>query len=76
MDTYQVEKTFNLGNDVNDQQLGCLWQGNDLITISLRGDLIFLDEANPIKPKKVSSIYSLSEWNGVIICATPGAVWP
>jgi len=53
MDTYQVEKTFNLGNDVNDQQLGCLWQGNDLITISLRGDLIFLDEANPIKPKKV-----------------------
>jgi len=53
MDTYQVEKTFALGNDVNDQQLGCLWQGNDIITISLRGDIIFLDEDNIAKPKKV-----------------------
>jgi WD40 repeat protein len=53
MDTYQVEKTFTMGNDVNDQQLGCLWQGSDLISISLRGDIIFLDEANPAKPKKV-----------------------
>jgi len=53
MDNYQVEKTFTFGSDVNDQQLGCLWQGNDLISISLRGDIIFLDENNVDKPKKV-----------------------
>jgi len=52
-DSRRVEATFTFGADVNDQQVGCLWQGTDLISISLRGDINFLDEANPSKPRKV-----------------------
>lgn len=52
-ESLKCEVTFTFGSDVNDQQVGCLWQGNDLISVSLRGDINFLDEANPAKPKKI-----------------------
>lgn len=45
--------TFNLGTDLNDQQLGCLWQGNYLLSLNLAGDISVLDEANPGRPKQI-----------------------
>ncbi|KAF5901470.1 WD repeat-containing protein 1, partial [Clarias magur] len=42
--------TFKLGNDVLDQQLGCLWQKNHLLSISLSGYINYLDKNNPNKP--------------------------
>lgn len=42
--------TFKLGADVQDQQLGCLWQKNHLLSISLSGYINYLDKNNPNKP--------------------------
>ncbi|XP_053560114.1 WD repeat-containing protein 1 [Bombina bombina] len=45
--------TFKLGSDVLDQQLGCLWQNNYLLSISLSGYINYLDKNNPNKPLRV-----------------------
>jgi len=47
-------QTFScFGNDVNSQQVGALWQGEDIITISLSGAINLLDPHNPDKPRVV-----------------------
>ncbi|GFR93190.1 actin-interacting protein 1 [Elysia marginata] len=48
-----VETEFVLGKQVNDMQLGCLWQGNNMITVSLSGYINYLDPENPNQPKKI-----------------------
>ncbi|XP_038647578.1 WD repeat-containing protein 1 [Scyliorhinus canicula] len=52
--------TFNLGSDVLDQQLGCLWQNNHLMSVSLSGYINYLDKANPSKPLRVLKGHSKS----------------
>ncbi|XP_078070971.1 WD repeat-containing protein 1 [Mustelus asterias] len=52
--------TFNMGSDVLDQQLGCLWQNNHLLSISLSGYINYLDKANPSKPLRVLKGHSKS----------------
>ncbi|CAL8338107.1 unnamed protein product [Lota lota] len=52
--------TFNMGNDVMDQQLGCLWQKDHLISISLSGNINYLDRNNPDKPLRVIKGHSKS----------------
>jgi len=47
------ETTFTFPNHVDHQQLGCLWQGEHLITVSLNGNINFLDRNNPDKPLRV-----------------------
>ncbi|KAM3877916.1 WD repeat-containing protein 1 [Diretmus argenteus] len=42
--------TFNMGTDVMDQQLGCLWQKDHLLSISLSGYINYLDKNNPDRP--------------------------
>lgn len=42
--------TFNIGADVMDQQLGCLWQKDHLLSISLSGYINYLDKSNPDRP--------------------------
>lgn len=42
--------TFNMGGDVMDQQLGCLWQKDHLLSISLSGYINYLDKSNPDRP--------------------------
>lgn len=42
--------TFTMGTDVNDQQLGCLWQKEHLLSISLSGFINYLDRNNPDRP--------------------------
>ncbi|KAF7248304.1 WD repeat-containing protein 1, partial [Varanus komodoensis] len=48
-----IVNTFNMGSNVLDQQLGCLWQKDHLLTISLSGYINYLDENNPDKPLRV-----------------------
>jgi len=45
--------TFKMGEGVEDQQVGCLWSGPHLISVSLSGFLNFLSLDNPAGPKKV-----------------------
>jgi len=39
-----VKTTFNVGNSVNDQQLGNLWQNDWLLSVSLGGNINYLDK--------------------------------
>eukprot|EP01127_Copromyxa_protea_P004274 TRINITY_DN14155_c0_g1_i1.p1 TRINITY_DN14155_c0_g1~~TRINITY_DN14155_c0_g1_i1.p1 ORF type:complete len:605 (-),score=163.75 TRINITY_DN14155_c0_g1_i1:74-1654(-) len=52
--------TFTFGTDLTDQQLGCLWQGNHILSLNLNGDISVLDEANPSQPKKVIMGHSVA----------------
>eukprot|EP01132_Coremiostelium_polycephalum_P005137 gene5137-6397_t len=51
--TGECTKTFTFGNETADQQLGCLWQGDSLLSINLEGEISFLNEVDPSKPLKV-----------------------
>jgi WD40 repeat protein len=42
-ETRACVSTINFGKEVEDQQVGCLWQGDYLISLSLRGDLSYID---------------------------------
>uniref|UniRef100_A0AAQ4QDI1 WD repeat domain 1 n=1 Tax=Gasterosteus aculeatus aculeatus TaxID=481459 RepID=A0AAQ4QDI1_GASAC len=52
--------TFNLGTEVTDQQLGCLWQNDHLLTISLSGYINYLDKNNPNRPIRTIKGHSKS----------------
>ncbi|KAJ3104909.1 hypothetical protein HDU97_008767 [Phlyctochytrium planicorne] len=39
----EVVNTFTLGDSIDDQQVGCLWQGKNLLSVSLSGDINYLD---------------------------------
>jgi len=43
VETRACVSTINFGKDVEDQQVGCLWQGDYLISLSLRGELSYID---------------------------------
>lgn len=51
-----VVNTFNMGSNILDQQLGCLWQKHHLLTVSLSGYINYLDENNPNKPLRVIKV--------------------
>ncbi|CAH0402542.1 unnamed protein product [Chilo suppressalis] len=44
---------FNMGSNVENQQVSCLWQGNNLLSVSLSGVINYLDVDNPDKPRQV-----------------------
>uniref|UniRef100_UPI0037E83644 WD repeat-containing protein 1 n=1 Tax=Semicossyphus pulcher TaxID=241346 RepID=UPI0037E83644 len=52
--------TFNMGSDLTDQQLGCLWQKDHLLGISLSGYINYLDKNNPDRPIRVIKGHSKS----------------
>ncbi|XP_035518224.1 WD repeat-containing protein 1 [Morone saxatilis] len=52
--------TFNMGTDVTDQQLGCLWQKDHLLSISLSGYINYLDKNNPDRPIRTVKGHSKS----------------
>ncbi|XP_056129514.1 WD repeat-containing protein 1 [Lampris incognitus] len=52
--------TFNMGTDVVDQQLGCLWQKDHLLSISLSGNINYLDKNNPDRPLRTIKGHSKS----------------
>ncbi|XP_056633102.1 actin-interacting protein 1 [Diorhabda sublineata] len=53
VETRQVVSQFILGSTVDDQQVSCLWQGNYLLTVSLRGFINYLDVNDPNKPLRI-----------------------
>lgn len=44
---------FTFGTSIDDQQLGCLWQGDYLLTLSLSGNINYLDMNNPSTPRRI-----------------------
>lgn len=52
-----------MGTEVCDQQLGCLWQKDHLLSVSLSGYINYLDKNNPNKPLRVIkvSVWSTGE---------------
>lgn len=57
--------TFNMGSNVCDLQLGCLWQKDHLLSISLSGYINYLDKNNPDRPLRVIKV-SVSRTEGTI----------
>ena len=51
--TQQVITTFKFGNTVENQQLGCLWQGNYLLSVNLSGHITYLNENDASQPIRV-----------------------
>ncbi|XP_041368870.1 WD repeat-containing protein 1-B-like [Gigantopelta aegis] len=51
--TKSVVTEFKMGTDLMDMQVGCLWQGNFILTVSLSGFINYLDINNPAKPYRV-----------------------
>ncbi|XP_068133607.1 WD repeat-containing protein 1 [Hyperolius riggenbachi] len=52
--------TFTFGTETLDQQLGCLWQKDYLLTVSLSGYINYLDKNNPSRPQRVIKGHSKS----------------
>ncbi|KAL0269939.1 UNVERIFIED_CONTAM: hypothetical protein PYX00_007514 [Menopon gallinae] len=53
IETKSVVSEFNMGNQVEDQQVSCLWQGQFLLSVSLSGFINYLDVNNPQKPFRI-----------------------
>ncbi|XP_070539814.1 WD repeat-containing protein 1-like [Ptychodera flava] len=49
----QIVTEFVLGSEVCDQQVGCLWQGDYLLSVSLSGNINYLDKNNPTTPLRI-----------------------
>ncbi|XP_029948209.1 WD repeat-containing protein 1 isoform X1 [Salarias fasciatus] len=52
--------TFNMGTQVMDLQLGCLWQEDHLLSFSLSGYINYLDKNNPDRPIRTVKGHSKS----------------
>lgn len=53
VETMQRTVTFNMGNAVENQQVSCLWQGKNLLSVSLSGVINYLDVDNPDTPRQI-----------------------
>jgi len=53
VETKSVVTEFNMGSNIEDQQVSCLWQGQHLLSVSLAGHITYLDPSNPGKPRRV-----------------------
>jgi len=53
VETQKSISTHTMGNDTEDQQVGCLWQGNHLLSVSLNGKINYVDRNNNDKPLRV-----------------------
>uniref|UniRef100_A0A0V0G6W9 Actin-interacting protein 1 n=1 Tax=Triatoma dimidiata TaxID=72491 RepID=A0A0V0G6W9_TRIDM len=53
VETKTVVSEFIMGNQVEDQQVSCLWQGQHLLTVSLSGFITYLDVNDPNKPIRI-----------------------
>lgn len=51
--TGNVVTTFKFGNQLENQQLGCYWAGDSLLSINLAGHITYLDRNSPDKPIQV-----------------------
>eukprot|EP00002_Diphylleia_rotans_P007623 TRINITY_DN17282_c0_g1_i1.p1 TRINITY_DN17282_c0_g1~~TRINITY_DN17282_c0_g1_i1.p1 ORF type:complete len:608 (+),score=126.31 TRINITY_DN17282_c0_g1_i1:71-1894(+) len=53
--TGRVISTFTYAENatLDHQQLGCMWQGENILTVGLNGEIAYLDLQNPSKPLRV-----------------------
>ncbi|XP_048746306.1 actin-interacting protein 1-like [Ostrea edulis] len=49
----ELVQTFEMGKAVEDMQVGCLWQGDNILTVSLSGFINYLDLNNPSTPRRI-----------------------
>jgi hypothetical protein len=40
-------RTYQFGTDLKDQQVGCLWSGKNILSVSLSGQISYLDRDAP-----------------------------
>ena len=52
-----------MGNELEDQQLGCLWQGDYMLSVSLSGHINYLDKNNPTTPLRVVKVSDRCNYN-------------
>lgn len=52
-ETGQCVSTFQFEKTTENQQLGCLWQGNYLLSVNLAGEITYLDKNNTSTPQRV-----------------------
>lgn len=45
-----------MGSNIEDQQVGCLWQNDWLLSVSVSGNINYLDRNNPDKPLRILSV--------------------
>ena len=57
--TLIIFSEFTFGSAIEDQQLGCLWQGDYLLTVSLSGNINYLDINNPTCPKRILKVLNV-----------------
>ena len=53
VETQKSVSTHTMGKDTDDQQVGCLWQNNHLLSVSLSGLINYVDRNNSDKPLRV-----------------------
>ncbi|XP_011196432.1 actin-interacting protein 1 [Zeugodacus cucurbitae] len=53
VETRELVTEFIMGTTVDDQQVSCLWQGEHLLTVSLSGNISYLNVEDPSKPLRV-----------------------
>ncbi|GAU92570.1 hypothetical protein RvY_04633 [Ramazzottius varieornatus] len=51
--TGQVVQEFQFGEDLESMQLGCLWQGQHILSVSLGGFIYYLDKNDANKPIRI-----------------------
>ena len=49
-------REWTIGNTVDDMQVGCLWQGNYLLSVSLSGHINYLDQNDSSKPCRIIKV--------------------
>jgi WD40 repeat protein len=53
IETRKCVTVFKMGDQVEDQQVGCLWSGQHMISVSLSGFINYLDPNNPDTPRLI-----------------------
>jgi len=53
LDSKKLLTEFEMGNSLEDQQVSCLWQKDFLLSVSLCGNINYLDLNNPSKPLRI-----------------------
>ncbi|XP_017481037.1 PREDICTED: actin-interacting protein 1 [Rhagoletis zephyria] len=53
VETRELISEFVMGTTVDDQQVSCLWQGAHLMTVSLSGNISYLNVDDPTKPLRI-----------------------
>lgn len=51
--TNSCSTEFTFGNEIEHQQLGCLWQGEYILSVALSGNINYLDAKNSSSPTRI-----------------------